>query len=150
MKGVRAESDGGRIRCVGSDASWDISIISSAGVGTGLPQGLRCGTLCKGLGISLIGEYCTNCKALYKDVSAFWRVMRNRLIFTSLSPSTEDYIVLRPLSHFRKCASLPHIQVCDHHKATVLSRLRGAESLTPVQSDISDVDPQHDQWDRPG
>lgn len=101
MKGVRAESDGGRIRCVGSDASWDITIISSAGVGTGLPQGLRCGTLCKGLGISLIGEYCTNCKALYKDVSAFWRVMRNRLIFTSLSPGTEDYIVLRPLSHLQ-------------------------------------------------
>lgn len=101
MKGVRAESDGGRIRCVVSDASWDITIISSAGVGTGLQQGLRCGTLCKDLGISLIGEYCTNRKALYKDVSAFWRVMRNRLIFTSLSPSTEDYIVLRPLSHLQ-------------------------------------------------
>lgn len=101
MKGVRAESDGGRIRCVGSDASWDITIISSAGVGTGLQQGLRCGTLCKGLEISLIGEYCTNCKALDKDVSAFWQVMRNRLIFTSLSPSTEEYIVLRPLSHLQ-------------------------------------------------
>lgn len=36
------------------------------------------------------------------------------------------------------------------HRATVLSKFRGAESFTPLHSDFSNMDPQHDQWECPG
>lgn len=36
------------------------------------------------------------------------------------------------------------------HRATVLSKFRGAESFTPLHSDFSNMEPQHDQWEWPG